>query len=384
MTKLKVGLIFGGRSGEHEVSLVSAHSILQALDKNKYDVVPIGITKEGRWVVGDDAVNSLKSGDFRQLKPALFQTDPTQTGVVALDREHRELTHASESIALKLEHLDVVFPVLHGPNGEDGTIQGLFELANIPYVGSGVFASAAAMDKLMAKALWAQAGLPQVPYTGFQRSEWETHPENIVSDLKANFSLPLFVKPVNLGSSVGITKVKTWEDLPKAIDLACRFDRKVIVEQGLNVREIEMAVLGNDKDLTVSVPGEVVVGGEFYDFYDKYVNGVSETQIPAQNLTSEQIKTLQDLSQKAFTALDASGFARIDFFLERETGKIYLNELNSIPGFTSISMYPKLMEASGVPYAELIDRLIQLALERHRDKGRNQIHFESDSDWYKS
>jgi D-alanine-D-alanine ligase len=382
MKKIKVGVIFGGRSGEHEVSLVSAHSILQAIDRDKYEVVPIGITSEGRWVVGADVVQALKIGDMTRLKPATFHTDPTQNGLLAMDRDHRALSTEGEQVSLMLEHLDVVFPVLHGPNGEDGTIQGLFEMADIPYVGSGVFASAAAMDKALSKALWARAGLPMVPHQTFLRSEWEKHPEKITATAKATFALPVFVKPANLGSSVGICKVKTWEDLAKAIDLACRFDRKVLIEQGVDAREIELGVLGNEADLTVSVPGEVLVAGEFYDFYDKYVNGASTTQIPAANLSPEKVKEFQALARRAFETLDCSGLARVDFFLERKTDKIYLNEINTIPGFTSISMYPKLMGTAGIPYPELIDRLLQLALERHRDKQRNQIQFNSESDWF--
>lgn len=382
MQKLKVGVIFGGRSGEHEVSLVSAHSILQAIDRDKYEVVPIGITPEGHWVVGADVVQALKTGDMTRLKPATFHTDPTQTGLLSMNRDHRALSTEGEQVSLMLEHLDVVFPVLHGPNGEDGTIQGLFEIADIPYVGSGVFASAAAMDKALSKALWTRAGLPMVPHQTFLRSEWEKHPEKITATAKATFTLPVFVKPANLGSSVGISKVKTWEDLAKAIDLACRFDRKVLIEQGVDAREIELGVLGNESDLTVSVPGEVLVAGEFYDFYDKYVNGASTTQIPAADLSPEKIKEFQALARRAFETLDCSGLARVDFFLERKTDNIYLNEINTIPGFTSISMYPKLMGTAGIPYPELIDRLLQLALERHADKRRNQIRFDSESDWF--
>lgn len=382
MTKLKVGVIFGGRSGEHEVSLVSAHSILQAIDQEKYEVVPIGITPEGKWVVGADVVHALKTGDITPLKPATFHTDPTQTGVLALNRDHQALSTAEEQISLLLHPLDVVFPVLHGPNGEDGTIQGLFEMADIPYVGSGVFASAAAMDKAMSKALWSAVGLPLVPHQFFLRSEWEKHPPSIVERVKAAFQLPVFVKPANMGSSVGISKIKIWEALAGAIDLACRFDRKVLIEQGVDAREIEVGVLGNEVNLTISPPGEVLVAGEFYDFYDKYVNGASTTQIPAPNLSPEKIEEFQALARRAYQTLDCSGFARVDFFLERGTDRILLNELNTIPGFTSISMYPKLMAAAGIPYPELIDRLIQLALERHRDKQRNQIRFSSESDWF--
>lgn len=417
--KLKIGVIFGGKSGEHEVSLVSAQSILNAMDPDKYDVVPIGITKEGRWVVGADitrgesvplansptrsfelgahetrsskqiepsnVLSALKTGDFSPLKPATLPADPTQQGLLSMDQDHHGLHDQAQQMNLMLHHLDVVFPVLHGPLGEDGTIQGLFELANIPFVGSGVLASAVGMDKSASKAIWGAAGLPQVPYLSVKRSAWEAEPHEWATKIQSEFRLPVFVKPSTLGSSVGISKIKTWEDLPKAMELACRFGRKILIEQGVDAREIELAVLGNE-DPIVSIPGEVLVAGEFYDFYDKYVNGASTTQIPA-DLTPEQVETFQRIARQAFETIDACGFARVDFFLERSgpnMGNIYLNEINTIPGFTSISMYPKLMEASGVGYRELIDRLIELALERHRDNARTQTQFSSESDWFLS
>ena len=381
MSKLRVGVIFGGQSGEHEVSLVSAQSILQAIDTSKYEIIPIGITKEGQWVMGANAIQAVKNNSIDELHPATFHTNPKQLGVIAMDREHRSLKTTGEKIHLMLQELDVVFPILHGPNGEDGTIQGLFELTNIPYVGSGVFASAAAMDKLMSKAIWEKWGLPQTKYRGIRRSTWRKDPQRVLDLIADEFLMPVFVKPSNMGSSVGITKVKQPSDLKAAIDLACRFDRKVIIEQGVEAREIEVAVLGNEDNLIVSPPGEVLVAGEFYDFHDKYVNGLSATQIPA-DIMPDQAQTIQQLAKQAYACLDCSGFARIDFFIENLSGRILLNELNTIPGFTSISMYPKLMEAAGVSYPELIDRLIQLALERHADKAQNQMTYESESDWY--
>lgn len=382
MSKIKVGVVFGGRSGEHEVSLVSANSIMDAIDKDKYEVIPIGITKEGQWVVGADAIESLKIGNIDSLHPATFHTDPTQLGVIAMDRKHRTLERKGHDVRLMLQELDVVFPVLHGPYGEDGTIQGLFEMADIPYVGSGVFASSAAMDKLMAKAIWEKWDLPQVKYLGIRRATWENDEDRILKMIQGEFAMPIFVKPANLGSSVGINKVKTPEEIKKAVELGYQFDRKVVIEDGIDAREIEVAILGNEDDLIVSPPGEVLVAGEFYDFYDKYVDGKSSTQVPA-DLTPEQIKTIQSLARRAYQALDCAGFARVDFFVEHNSGRVFLNELNTIPGFTSISMYPKMMEAAGIHYAELVDRLIQLAIERHAQKQATKTVFDSDSNWFK-
>jgi D-alanine-D-alanine ligase len=381
MSKIKVGIIFGGRSGEHEVSLVSAQSIIESIDKDKYEIIPIGITKQGEWLVGAEAIECLKNGKVEALHPATFHTNARQKGIIAMHREHRDIDNTGEDVHLMLQHLDVVFPVLHGPNGEDGTVQGLFELADIPYVGSGVMASSVAMDKLMCKAVWEKWGLSQVKYRGIRRSTWIQNPQMILTMIRDEFTYPIFIKPANMGSSVGITKVKTAEELKPALDLACRFDRKIVVEQGVDAREIEIGVLGNEDELTISFPGEVHVGGEFYDFHDKYVNGISTTQIPA-DLAPDQIQEIQLLARNAYQSLDCSGFARVDFFLEQHTGRIYLNEINTIPGFTSISMYPKLMEATGIPYSELIDRLITLAFERHQDKQSNQVTFSSDSDWF--
>ncbi len=381
MTKTKVGIIFGGRSGEHEVSLVSANSVIKAIDKEKYEIIPIGITKEGQWVVGADTIKALQTGDVSELHPATFHTNPKQLGVIAMGRQHRTLKNTSEEVHLMLQELDVVFPVLHGPFGEDGTIQGLFEMANIPYVGSGVFASAAAMDKLMAKTIWEKWDLPQVNYLGIRKGTWDNDQERVLSLIGEDFSMPVFVKPANLGSSVGISKVKHPKELAEAIDLAFKFDDKIIVEDGIEAREIEVAILGNGDDLIISPPGEVHVGGEFYDFYDKYVNGISETQVPAE-LAPDQAQKIKQVAQLSYQALGCSGFARIDCFIERNSGKIFLNEINTIPGFTDISMYPKLMEAAGVPYSELITRLIELALDRHAKKQLLKMDFESETDWY--
>lgn len=354
MQKIKVGVIFGGKSGEHEVSLVSATSVIKALDPNKYEVVEIGITTYGQWYKGENCLEKFKSKNFEALEKIVLQTDP------------------------KNLPFDVAFPVLHGPFGEDGTIQGLFEILNIPYVGCGVLASSTAMDKLQCKAIWKAAGLPVVPYIGFNRNAWEKEAEVIMEDIEKNIGFPCFVKPANMGSSVGISKVKAAEDLQKAIDFAASFDRRILVEKGLNVREIECAILGND-EVIASPAGEVIVGGEFYDFYDKYVNGVSTTQIPADTEKAEEI---QEISTKAFKLLDCAGLARVDSFIDKDSGEIFLNEINTMPGFTSISMYPKMMEAAGIGYKELVDRLIELAFERFKDKQKNRVSFESGSDWF--
>lgn len=355
MSKLKIGIIFGGRSGEHEVSLVSAGNVIKALNPSKYDVQLIGITTDGEWIFGPDSLEALKKGDTKNF--------------------------TKEDIVAKLRELDVVFPVLHGPYGEDGTIQGLFEIAGVPYVGCGVMASSVAMDKLMTKVVWEHAGLPQVPYVGFLRKEWEADRESVIEKILGKLEFPLFVKPANMGSSVGISKAKDREGLIKGIELAVMFDRRIDVEQGVDVREIELAVLGND-EVKISEPGELIVAGEFYDFNDKYVDGKSSSRVPA-DLTPQQKAEAQELGIKAFKAIDGSGMARVDLFLDKKSGKFFLSEINPIPGFTSISMYPKMWQASGLEYPELIDRLVELAIERFQDKSRNKVKFESGSTWYK-
>lgn len=355
MSKLKIGIIFGGRSGEHEVSLVSAGNVIKALNPDKYEIHLIGITTDGEWIFGPESLDALKKGSAKGF--------------------------SRENIIAKLQSLDVVFPVLHGPYGEDGTIQGMFEIAGIPYVGCGVMASSVAMDKLMTKVVWDQAGLPQVPYVGFLRKEWATDQNSILDNILGKLKFPLFIKPANMGSSVGISKAKDREGLIKGIELAVAFDRRIVVEQGVDVREIELAVLGND-EVSVAEPGEIVVGGEFYDFNDKYVDGKSTSRVPAE-LTPSQKKEARDLAIKAFKAIDGAGMSRVDLFLDRDTGKFFLNEINTIPGFTSISMYPKMWQASGVGYSELIDKLVELAIERFEDKKKNKVKFESGSEWYK-
>jgi D-alanine-D-alanine ligase len=364
--KIRVGVIFGGRSGEHEVSLRSARSIIDAIDKNKYEVIPIGITKQGKWLTADAAVGLL---------PEAVMADGTQQVAIIGDPTHRGLVHVNGRVSQEeAEQLDVVIPVLHGTYGEDGTIQGLLEMANVAYVGCGVLASSTGMDKVVMKKLFAAHGLPVGPYTFILRTAWEKDPSPIIAEIEKEIGYPAFVKPANLGSSVGISKAKDRNQLEAAINLAARYDRKIIIEQGINAREFEISVLGNDEPVA-SLPGEVMPAAEFYDYKDKYVDNKTKFEIPA-SLPAEQISEMQQIAVRAFQAIDGAGLARVDFFLDRDTGKLLLNEINTMPGFTAISMYPKLWEASGISYAELIDRLIALAIERHQEKSRNLTTFE--------
>jgi len=388
--KLRVGILFGGRSGEHEVSLLSAASILHAIDRGKFDVVPIGITKEGRWLGAGDAqglldgdqsavARRLRAGDpsatpgaklLHEGIPTLFAPEPSSTGSALM----RPAGSAAASA------LDVVFPVLHGTFGEDGTIQGLFELAGIAYVGSGVLGSSAGMDKDVMKRLFAQARLPIVRHVTLLRADWEKSPRKAVAQVEAALRYPVFVKPANLGSSVGISKAHDRKELGPALALAAKYDRKLIVEQGVGgkkakARELEVAVLGND-DPKASVVGEIIPGKEFYDYEAKYLSEGSVPVIPAQ-LTRAESKQIREMAVAAFRACDLSGLARVDFLME-PAGKrrIYLNEVNTLPGFTRISMYPKLWEATGIGYKDLITRLIELALERQKEKTRTTYNRE--------
>jgi D-alanine-D-alanine ligase len=359
----RVGVIFGGRSGEHEVSLASAASVIRALDPQKYEAVPIGITKQGRWLVGTGAQKML-SEVLQSGEPVLLPPDPTSAGLVPL----------APSAAHPIVSVDVAFPVLHGTFGEDGTVQGLLELAGLPYVGCGVLASAVGMDKDLQKRLFAEAGLPIVPFLAVKRSEWEGKRSKVIAAIRKKFKFPVFVKPATLGSSVGMTRVKTARELGGAIDLAAEYALKIMVERCVTAREIEVSVLGND-DARASVPGEILPHREFYDYAAKYLEQGTRLLIPAP-LRKKQVARLQDYAIRAFRAIDGAGMARCDFFLEKKTGKIFLNELNTIPGFTTISMYPKMWEASGLPYPRLIDRLIELALELHRQKARTKYSIE--------
>ena len=394
MKKILVGVLFGGRSGEHEVSLLSAASVLNAIDKKKYEVVPIGITKEGRWVTAAHAERLLKgektaASDAKRLRAG----DPQATSAAAVlakgggvvvppmpGREHSSLmpfesdapeTHAAANSI----NVDVIFPVLHGTFGEDGTIQGLLELADIPYVGAGVLGSAAGMDKDVMKKLFRDAGLPIVKHVTVLRSMWREQPKKARKLIEGSLKYPVFVKPANLGSSVGISKVHGSAELAAAMDEASQFDRKLVIEQGVGgdkakAREIECSVLGNDNP-NASVPGEIVPIKEFYDYDAKYLVEGSRPIIPA-DLPKSKLKEVQKLAIAAFQAVDCAGLARVDFLMDPRSGKMYVNEINTMPGFTSISMYPKLWEASGLKYPELIDRLIQFGLERHAEKQQNQ------------
>jgi D-alanine-D-alanine ligase len=360
--RLRVGILFGGRSGEHEVSLASAASVIRALDPEKYEAVPIGITKDGRWLVGVGAQKLLpevlKSGQ-RVVLPA----DPSAAALVPLDE--------NRGGGLRV---DVVFPVLHGTFGEDGTVQGLLDLAGLPYVGAGVLASAVGMDKDLQKRLFLQARLPVTDFLAVQRIEWEQDREKVLAQVMRKFRFPVFVKPATLGSSVGMTKVHKRGELPAALDVAAEYAQKLLVERAIRGREIEVSVLGNENP-QASVPGEIVPHREFYDYAAKYLEEGTKLLIPAK-LTGEQVKRFQDYAVRAFRAIDGCGMARVDFFLERRTNRIYVSEINTIPGFTSISMYPKLWEASGIPYRELINRLIELALAQHGEKARTKYSIE--------
>jgi D-alanine-D-alanine ligase len=365
--KIRVGVIFGGRSGEHEVSLRSAESIINAIDKSKYEVVPIGINKEGRWLVSADARALLPQAVMaskKQQQVAIIG-DPTRKGLMRLGSKNGALAH----------HIDVVFPVLHGTYGEDGTLQGLLDMASVPYVGCGVLASATGMDKVVMKQLFAGAGLIVEDYEWFLRSSWEANPESIMRKVARKLGYPMFVKPANLGSSVGISKAANKEQLREAINDAARYDRRIIVEKAVTGREIEVSVLGNDHPMA-SLPGEIITGHDFYDYEDKYIDDTARTEVPAR-LPKKIIEKIQRDAITAFQAIDGSGLARADFFVENQTNRVIINEVNTMPGFTSISMYPKMWEASGISYSELIDRLIELAVERYNDRARNLTSYEA-------
>ena len=372
--KLQVGVIFGGRSGEHEVSVASAASVLRALDPDKYEIVPLGITAEGRWLAGADPRRMLEgapiesSGEQSAVTAVSMTGDPTQHGLVP-----------SESASgASVPPLDVVIPVLHGTYGEDGTLQGLLEMANVPYAGSGVLGSALGMDKEKAKLVFKAAGLPIVDWLAVRRLEFERDPSALCARIEASFPYPVFVKPANLGSSVGVGKAHDHAELERALATAFEFDRKALIEPGVNCRELECGVLGNDEPIA-SVVGEVVPSNEFYDYRAKYVDNASRLYIPA-DIPAETAEALRAAAVQAFLALDLSGLARVDFFLDKDTGAIYVNEVNTMPGFTQISMYPKLWEASGIPYPALLDRLIALGIERHADKQRNRTRYDPEAE----
>lgn len=354
--KIKIAVIFGGRSGEHEVSLVSAESVMKALNRKKYDVIQIGITKTGEWVTEKkDLLELFKQGKIKKgsrLPPEI------------------------------LTKVDVVFPVLHGTYGEDGTIQGLFEMINIPYVGAGVLGSAVGMDKVVQKQVCEQAKLPIVKYIWFLEKEWRVNHTNILRHIEKTLKYPAFVKPANMGSSVGITKVHNKNKLIAGINLATKYDKKILVEQAVkNAREIECSVLGNDEPIA-SMPGEIISSGEFYDYDAKYVDGQSRSIIPAK-LSKKLMEDIRKMACQVFRVTNCLGMARVDFLLDDKRGKIYVNEINTIPGFTSISMYPKLWHASGLSYSDLLDSLIVLAIERFKEKQKIQSGYKPRKEWYR-
>ncbi len=373
-SKIRVGVVFGGRSAEHQVSLVSATSIINALDTLKYEVIPIGITAEGKWISSPDAIKLLKERiHLKEAFDNILLPDPRVQGLIEIN---------PQSTFTNPQLLDVIFPVLHGTFGEDGTIQGLFELAGIPYVGAGVLGSSVGMDKVVTKQLCEHENIPVAPYVWFLMNEYEQTKKNIVALIEKKLQYPCFIKPANSGSSVGISKAHNRKELLAAIEVAAQYDRKILVEKGIeHAREIEVSVLGND-DPVASVPGEIVSSNEFYDYDAKYVDGKSRAIIPAQ-LPVTVVKKLQLFSVKTFKAIDCAGMARVDFLVMKKSNKIYFNEINTIPGFTSISMYPKLWEASGISYPKLLDRLIELAIERFQEKQQLRTTYQPKADWYK-
>jgi D-alanine-D-alanine ligase len=365
--KLRIGVIYGGRSGEHEVSLASAAAVFQNLDPERYETIAIRIEKDGRWSLPRRPPAQMKAADVIQSKPELSE-QARETHLVANPGTDTLLTidRRDDHVVVSGLGLDVVFPVLHGPYGEDGTVQGLLELANVPYVGAGVLASAVGMDKAVMKLVFAAKGLPICDYEVVLKRDWQQNERALMNQLAAKLGFPVFVKPANLGSSVGISKAKHATELRDAVNLAAEFDRKIVVEAAVaKAREIECAVLGND-DPEASLPGEIIPSREFYDYEAKYLDESSRTIVPAQ-LTKKQTEEVRRLAIAAFKALDCAGMARVDFLLAGN-GILYLNEVNTIPGFTTISMYSKMWDASGVPYPKLLDRLIELAIDRHAEK----------------
>ncbi len=370
--KIRIGVLFGGQSGEHEVSLVSASAVMDALDRTKYEIVPIGITKQGRWIAGDNALPALTALADPKLLPggARSQASGVRSQDIGLSEDSGQnalsvLTHSDSWLLNSDSSLDVIFPVLHGPMGEDGTVQGLLELAGVPYVGCGVLASAVGLDKAIMKAAFSAAGLPQVPWLLVRRATWQADSAGEIERIEAQLQYPVFVKPANMGSSVGITRATDRATLAQGLGEAARYDRRIVVEQGINAREIEVSVLGNDEP-KASVAGEIVPSNEWYDYEAKYLGGESKILIPAPipDALTEQVRLM---AIQAFKAIDGAGLARVDFLLDRESEALYLNEANTMPGFTPVSMYAKMWAASGLTYGSLLDRLIELAIERHRE-----------------
>ena len=362
--KIQIGIIFGGRSGEHEISLMSARSVLDELDPDKYKIYQIGITHDGRWLAGDNALEAMLKGQTDQLVPVIILPDPNKRGLHAI--QNTQLQHYAD--------IDVYFPVLHGTLGEDGTLQGLFELAEVAYVGAGVLGAAVGMDKGVFKNVMVANDLPVVDGFVISRNKLQTRMESILDEAERFAPYPLFSKPANMGSSVGVTKCRNRSDLYEGLIEAARYDRRILIERGINAREIEVSVLGND-EIQASIPGEIRPEADFYSYNAKYYDDRSELLIPAP-IPEETVDLMCKMAIKAYRAIDCAGMARVDFLLDRETGEFYINELNTIPGFTQISMYPKLWDASGLVYSKLIDRLIELAMERRQDRKQTLLRYE--------
>lgn len=362
MKRIRVGVVFGGQSGEHEVSLVSARAVMQGFDPQRYEVVPIGIRKDGQWLASGDVLATLEAQSERHLLPGggLHVQEPVLPAQVTASPH--VVLRGSPQGQTQIPAIDVVFPVLHGPMGEDGTIQGLFELAGIPYVGCGVLASAVGMDKAMMKAAFSAAGLPIVPWRLVRSAQLGHHSDAVVNELEQHLHYPMFVKPANMGSSVGISKAKNRADLLNGLRVAAQYDRRIVVEQGVSAREIEVSVLGNEQP-QASVVGEIIPGNEWYDYEAKYLSDATQVVIPA-DIDAQLSAHVQQLALRAFHAVDGAGLARVDFLLDKEQNTVYLSEINTMPGFTPMSMYAKLWEASGLTYTALLDRLVALALER--------------------
>jgi D-alanine-D-alanine ligase len=372
--KIKIGVIFGGRSGEHEVSVRSANTVIEQIDKDKYTVVPIAIDKTGKWLAPAEAAALLSAATQEFLRDSVAH-DATDSIALIGDPTYQGLTKmTAKDGESQSEKLDVVFPVLHGTYGEDGTIQGLFEMAGIPYIGCGVLASSCGMDKVTMKILFREAGLPMCKYTWFLRGDFEREPQKFLDIISSGLGFPVFVKPANLGSSVGISRADDEASLKTAIELAAKYDRKIIVEEGLDAREIEVAVMGNDQP-EASLPGEYIIfdqTAKFLDYEEKYKGtGHNEFRVPAP-LSDELTAQVRRFAQSAFKAVDGAGLARVDFFVRRDSNELLINEINTLPGLTEVSGFPKMWAATGKPFAQVIDELVGFAIERHRDKARNQ------------
>lgn len=373
--RLKVAVLFGGQSGEHEVSLQSARSVIESMNPDQFEVIPVAITHDGEWKGGSESLALLLESADRAIVDQL--TSPEQLAAIDKFVSNSAFNNVGKRRAMPviaMREVDVVFPVLHGTYGEDGTIQGLLEIIGKPYVGAGVLASAVGMDKVVMKQVFSQAGLPQGQFTSVLRHQWERDPESVLARIERDFSYPCFVKPANLGSSVGISKAHDQHSLRKAIDLACHYDRKLIIEEFIPCREIEVAVLGNDEP-QASLPGEIVSSNEFYDYRAKYIDGKSEMVIPA-DLPTNVTEQIREWAIQSFLAIDGAGLARVDFFIRTDNGEVLINEINTMPGFTPFSMYPKLWEHSGLSYSQLVERLVELAFVRYREKQRNATKFD--------